>query len=377
MSRFTPTFTMGIEEEYLLVDQQTMKLSPLPDALMDACVKELGDQVSPEFLKCQIEVGTGVCQTIADARRDLGHLRRTVAKLAGEHGLAPVAASTHPSAVWQDQQFTDKERYRDLERDLAGVARRMLICGMHVHVGIEDDDLRVDLLNQFPYFLPHLLALSASSPFWEGRETGLQSYRLSVFDNMPRTGLPPRFTSYAEYERSVKTIVGAGIVEDASKIWWDLRPSVAFPTLESRICDVSPRIEDALSLAAMTQSIFRMLHSLSKDNMRWRQYERFLIAENRWRAQRYGINDGLIDFGVGQIVPFEVLLGDLIDLVTPHALALECLDEVRGLSRILEGGTSADRQLAVYHGARNDGASEEEALFKVTQSLVEEFHTDL
>jgi carboxylate-amine ligase len=196
MTPEAPTFTLGVEEEYLIVDAETLDLVAAPNDLMDALIERLGKKVSPEFLRCQVEVGTGVCATVAEARDDLVHLRRTVKQVCNNFGLEPIAASTHPFAEWQTQKFTKKQRYQELERDLAGVARRMLICGTHVHVGIEDNDLRIDLLNQFSYFLPHLLALSTSSPFWEGRLTGLQSYRLSVFDNLPRTGFPPVFSSY-------------------------------------------------------------------------------------------------------------------------------------------------------------------------------------
>ena len=373
MGLVEPTFSLGIEEEYLLVDVETLDLAPAPDGLMRECVAELENKVSPEFLQCQIEVGTGVCATIQEAREDLAHLRRTIAKISKRHGLAPLAVSTHPFAAWQEQSFTDKQRYRDLEKDLAGVARRMLICGMHVHVGIDDNALRIDLLNQFSYFLPHLLALSTSSPFWEGDETGLRSYRLTVFDNLPRTGIPPKFSSFAEYERSIQTIIKTGMIEDATKIWWDLRPSARFPTLESRICDVSPRLDDAIAIAALTQSVFRMLYSLRRENLRWREYDRFLIEENRWRAQRYGLSEGLIDFGVGEVVPFKALLEELIELVTPHAEALGCLDEVKSAANILVSGTSADRQIAVFHQAQQSGAARKEALKEVVRSLIDEF----
>ncbi len=372
-----PSFTLGIEEEYLLVDTETLDLAAAPDALMDACVSQLEKKVSPEFLQCQIEVGTGVCSTAAEAREDLAHLRRTIAGLAGEYGLAPLAVSTHPFADWHKQRFTDKERYRALEKDLAGVARRMLICGMHVHVGIEDDDLRIDLLNQFPYFLPHLLALSTSSPFWEGDETGLRSYRLTVFDNLPRTGIPPRFSSFAEYERSVRTIIDSNIIEDSTKIWWDLRPSARFPTLESRICDVSPRLNDTIAIAALTQCIFRMLYGLRSENMRWREYDRFLVEENRWRAQRYGLSEGMIDFGIGKLMPFDTLLEELLQLVMPHADILGCSDEVRSIENIMASGTSAERQLTVYHDALGEGADEQEALKEVVRALILEFNQDL
>ncbi|APX12104.1 carboxylate-amine ligase [Tateyamaria omphalii] len=373
MGRSEPSFTLGIEEEYLVVDATTLDLVAAPEELMRDCADRLGDKVSPEFLQCQIEVGTGVCKTIAEARADLAHLRRTVKELCNAYGLEPVAASTHPFAEWQEQTFTDKERYRALEKDLAGVARRMLICGMHVHVGIEDADLRIDLLNQFSYFLPHLLALSTSSPFWEGVEMGLHSYRLGVFDNLPRTGLPPLLSSYAEYQRSVGTIIDTGIIEDASKIWWDLRPSRQFPTLESRICDVVPLLDDALAIAALTQSLMRMLYTLGRDNKRWRQYDRFLIEENRWRAQRYGLTKGLIDFGAGEIVPFADILEDLITLLEPHAEHLGCLDEMQHVRGILDHGTSSQRQVAVYGDAIEAGAGEAEALKEVVRSLVSEF----
>lgn len=377
MNDNTPSFTLGIEEEYLLVDAETLDLVAAPGTLMQACLDEMGKKVSPEFLQCQIEVGTGVCATVADARQDLARLRRTVKKISNQHGLEPIAVSTHPFANWHQQKFTDKERYRSLEKDLAGVARRMLICGMHVHVGIEDDDLRIDLLNQFSYFLPHLLALSTSSPFWEGEETGLHSYRLTVFDNLPRTGVPPLFSSFAEYDRSVQTMVKTGIIEDGTKIWWDLRPSARFPTLEARICDVLPRLNHTVAIAALTQSLFRMLYTLRRENKRWRQYDRFLIEENRWRAQRYGVSEGLIDFGIGEIVPYANLLDELIELATPHAAALGCLPEVRSAASILADGTSSHRQVSVFHAALEKGADRDEALKDVVRSLVLEFSQDL
>ncbi|HHI81649.1 MAG TPA: carboxylate-amine ligase, partial [Rhizobiales bacterium] len=295
-----PEFSLGIEEEYLLVDKASRDLvREAPKGLMDECEAELSSQVSPEFLQCQIEIGTRVCKTIQDARADLARLRSTIARIAESHNLAPIAASTHPFADWTNQRFTDKERYQDLARDLQGVGQRMLICGMHVHVGIEDPELRIDIFNQLPYFLPHLLALSGSSPFWQGRDTGLSSYRLTVFDNLPRTGLPPRFASWGEYERSINTLTRNRLIEDATKIWWDLRPSHRFPTLEMRICDVPTFLDDTIAIAALYVCIVRMLYRLRRDNLRWRQYERFLINENRWRAQRYGCSQGLIDFGCG------------------------------------------------------------------------------
>ncbi len=369
-------FTMGIEEEYLLVDLESFDLAKAPDALMSACTDKLEGQVSPEFLQCQIEIGTGICRTIAEARTDLRRLRATVAECAAVFGLAPIAVSCHPFADWKDQQHTDKDRYNQLARDLGGVVERMLICGAHCHVGLPDPETRTDLMRQLSYFLPHMLALSASSPFWQGRDTGLASYRLTIFDNLPRTGLPPDFASFGEFRRTVDTLVNLDLIEDSSKIWWDLRPSARFPTLETRICDVSPRMEDQLALSALIQCLTRMLMRLRERNQRWRVYDRFLVNENRWRAQRYGVTDGLIDFGRGAVVPVPELVEELITLVAEDAEALGCMDEVQRL-RVLAVTSSADRQRKVYADARAAGGSHETAMRDVVEHLVEEFHADL
>ncbi len=368
-----PDFSIGIEEEYLLVDVETLDLAEAPDALITACSAKFGSQVSPEFLRCQVEVGTRVCPGIAAAREDLGSLRSCIAEVAADFGLAPIAASCHPAADWSEQLHRDRPRYNDLRRDLAAVAERMLICGMHVHVGLSDDDLRIDLMNQFSYFLPHLLALSTSSPFWQGRDTGLASYRLCVFDNLPRTGLPPSFHSFGEYERSVQTIVDTGLIEDSSKIWWDLRPSHSYPTLEVRICDVCSSLDHALAIAALVQCLMRMLWRLRITNRRWRVYDRFLIGENRWRAQRYGTEKGLIDLGRGSVLPMAVLVEELISLVSEDAEALNCTAEIASLRNIVTQGTSSRRQRAVFSQARNAGADTASALRRVTQSLVDGF----
>ena len=372
-----PSFTLGIEEEYLLVDLDSLELATAPDALMRDCSADLAGKVSPEFLKCQIEIGTGVCANISEARDDLRHLRETVAAHAARYNLAPIAASCHPFADWKEQHHTDKERYNDLRRDLAGVARRMLICGMHVHVGIDQPATRIDLMNQLVYFLPHLLALSCSSPFWQGDDTGLNSYRLTVFDNLPRTGLPPRLNSWDEFDRSVSALVDIGVIEDSSKIWWDLRPSARFPTLETRICDVSPRLETTLTLAALNQCLIRMLWRLSLRNQRWRIYENFLVGENRWRAQRYGMSEGLIDFGARAIVPFEDLVEEMIEMIGEDANALGCEQEVNAARDLVANGNSAQTQRAVYQAALDAGGSKQDALNAVVRHLIQEFHHDL
>lgn len=372
-----PSFTIGIEEEYLLVDLKTYALAEAPDALMEDCTRALKGQVSPEFLQCQIEVGTKVCKTISEAREDLGHLRRTVAEMASKYSLAPIAASCHPFSDWKQQHHTHKERYDGLEKDLQGVARRMLISGMHVHVGIEDQETRIDLANQLIYFLPHLLALSASSPYWQGEDTGLASYRLTVFDNLPRTGLPPRFNSWGEFQRTVQTLIDLNLIEDATKIWWDLRPSHRFPTIESRICDVSPRIEDTLTIAALTQAIVRMLWRLSTRNQRWRIYDQFLVSENRWRAQRYGTAEGLIDFGQHKITPLPDLIEELLELIAEDTEALHLETEATRALDISTNGPSAQRQRQAYAKAKDSSADHDEAMRAVVKHLVDEFHEGL
>jgi carboxylate-amine ligase len=371
-----PSFTIGMEEEYLLVDKETRDLAQEPPAaLLAKCQEALPGQVSPEFLRSQIEVGTKVCRSIQEARADLIRLRSTVGGIAAKFGLAPIAASTHPFAEWSSQQHTDKERYNVLAQDLQQVVRRLVICGMHVHVGIEDDELRIDLLGQAAYFLPHLLALSTSSPFWQGNVTGLKSYRLSVFDELPRTGIPHQFSSYSEYLRTVELLVSAGLIEDATKLWWDLRLSARFPTLEMRITDVCPLIEDGVAIAALYICIVRMLYRLRRDNKRWRYYPPFLVRENRWRAQRYGTTEGLVDFGEGALVPFPTLLEELFDLVAEDAAYFGCAKEIAHARTIVQRGTSADRQLARFDQVKELGGTEQAALVAVVDDLISETMT--
>jgi carboxylate-amine ligase len=368
-----PSFTLGIEEEYLLVDPQTMDLaSDPPPSMIEECQRRCEGQVVPEFLRSQIEVGTPVCADIGQAREELVSLRRAVIEVAQDHGLAVIAASSHPFANWSDQIPTPKERYSLLEAEMRAAARRLLICGMHVHVGIDNDALRIDLMNQLKYFLPHLLALSTSSPFWEGDDTGLKSYRLTVFDALPRTGLPEHFASYAEYQRHLSILIDAGLLQDGSKIWWDLRPSSRYPTLETRIFDVCTSVNDALSLAALVTCILRMLCRLRSRNQRWRVYSRMLINENRWRAMRYGFDEGLIDLAKGCLVSFDELFDELTDLLSEDVRALGCEREIEHLRGILQRGTSAHRQIKVYEAALALGSSKEEAMSKVVEHLIEE-----
>jgi carboxylate-amine ligase len=369
----SPAFTIGIEEEYLLIDPETRDLAAdPPTTILEECNRRTGDRVTPEFLRSQIEVGTKVCSSIAEATAELRKLRRCIGDVAQEHGLAIIASSSHPTADWDVQKHTDRERYQILAYDMQTLARRLLICGMHVHVGIEDEDLRIDLMNQVGYFLPHLLALSTSAPFWRGRNTGLKSYRMAVWNELPRTGLPPHFASYGEYQRMLKTLVRAGIIEDATKLWWDVRPSDRFPTLEMRMTDVCTRMEDAICIAALYRCLLRMLWRLRQSNQRWRIYDRFMVSENRWRAERYGLDEGLIDFGKGRIVPFPDLLEEIVELVRPDAEHCACVAEVEHSRTILERGTSAHKQLAVFEAARKKGKDNTEALRDVVDMLREE-----
>ncbi len=370
MSLREPPFTIGIEEEYLLVDRHTGELAndPPPD-LLERCGERSGGQISPEFLRCQVEVGTRVARTPAEARADLARLRSLIVEVAADYDLAPIAAATHPFASVTSQVRTDKERYFALAHEMQATARRMLICGMHVHVGIDDDELRIDLMNQMTYFLPHLLALSCSSPFWEGEETGLQSFRLTIFNALPRTGLPDHFSSYGEFRRHLETLIRNGLIPDTSKIWWDIRPSSRYPTLETRIMDCCTSIDDSTCLAAFCVSLTRMLWRLRSANQRWREYPHLLVAENRWRAMRYGCEEKLLDLARGELVDYPTLLEELIALVRPDAEALGCVREVEHARTIVRRGTSAQRQLAIYREARGRGASDREALRAVVRWL--------
>lgn len=368
-----PPFTVGIEEEYLLVNLETRDLdNDPPAAMLKECTDLGGGQVTPEFLRSQIEIGTRVCKTMDEAREELARLRGIVVHVARRHGLAPIAASTHPFARAMQQKHTEKDRYFALAREMQAAARRMVICGMHVHVGIEDDELRIDLMNQLSYFLPHLLALSCSSPFWEGENSGLKSFRLTVFNALPRTGLPERFASYAEYQRHINTLIQNNLIQDTSKIWWDLRPSWRYPTLETRIMDCCTTLDDTVALAALNVCLLRMLWRLRRDNKQWRVYADMLVSENRWRAMRYSFDEGMLDLAKGELVPFADLLEECLELIREDAEAMGCVPHVAHAREIIRRGTSAHRQVKVYDGARKSGASEREALNAVVDWLIRE-----
>jgi glutamate---cysteine ligase / carboxylate-amine ligase len=373
MTHKEPPFTVGVEEEYLLVDRDTGDVDEDPPAqLLRECTERGNGQISPEFLRSQIEVSTRVCRSMDEVRTDLARLRGIVMEEAGRHNLAPIAASTHPFARATVQKQTDAGHHTAMAQEMQAAARRLMICGMHVHVGIDDDDLRIDLQNQLSYFLPHLLALSCSSPFWEGEKTGLMSFRLTVFSSLPRTGLPERFDSYLEFRRHLDTLIRNGLIEDTTRIWWDLRPSSRYPTLENRIMDCCTSLDDTLCLAALNVSLTRMLYRLRRANQSWRIYPNMLIAENRWRAMRYSFDERFLDLAKGELVDFATLLDELIALVSEDAEALGCAREVQHARTILARGTSAHRQLAIYDEARQRGASDREALRAVVNFLVAE-----
>ena len=367
-------FTIGIEEEYLVVDRSTLDVvrSPEPE-FMEACRHCADDRVTNEYLQCQVEVGTRPHSSIKSASAELLELRHCIAEAAEKFGYATVAAGTHPFARWREQTHTPKERYTALRHDIGHPARRLLICGMHNHIGVEDEDLRIDLMNQATYFLPHLLALSCSSPYWEGEDTGLASYRLSVFDALPRTGHPDPLSSYGEYRRLIQHLVESECIEDATKIWWDIRPSAKFPTLEQRITDVCSKLDEAIAITATFQSLIAFLYRLRSWNQRWRGYSPTLINENRWRAQRYGIRERMVDHGKVELVPYADLVEEIIELVKEDAEELGCMEEVLNIRKIVEEGNSTDRQRRVYEEATAAGYSSEDACRRIVEHLIAEF----
>ncbi|MFO7743579.1 MAG: carboxylate-amine ligase [Anaerolineae bacterium] len=343
-----PSLNIGIEEEYQIIDPQTRELRSYVQQFLEQGRAILPDQIRPEFLQSQVEAGTKVCRDVDEARDELIRIRRSVLQLAEDTGLWVAAAGTHPFSSWVKQRVSPFGRYPELVRFLQDVGRQLLIFGMHVHIGIEDKELLIDVMNQLRYFLPHLLALSASSPFWHGRDTGLKSYRSVVFENLPRTGIPQRFESYASYCSYVDALLTTGSIAEPTHIWWDVRPSEKFPTLEIRIPDMCTRIEETLCLVALTQAIIAKLVQLRRANQSWRLYRKHLIDENKWRALRYGTAGSLIDFGKKTEVPFPALIDEILTWVDDVVDDLGSREEIEYAHTILRHGNSADRQLAVH-----------------------------
>jgi carboxylate-amine ligase len=379
MTSREPSFTIGIEEEYLLVDRHSRDavIDP-PQELFDQCARHAEQGVvEAELLRSQIEVETTVCETVAQARQELAHLRKLASDICSQYNIAPIAASTHPFAEWHAQRSTDKQRYHALFRDMQSLARRLFICGMHVHIGIEDDELRLELLNQFSQYLPLLLALSTSSPFWEGENSGLKSYRLTVFDNFPRSGLPEQFKDFTDYQQHMAILQKAKVIEDPTFIWWDMRISARYPTLECRIADVCTHLDDAMSIAALTQSILHYLYRMRREHKTVPVYSRFLINQNRWRAMRYGYDEGLVEFTSAQVIPVDDWLSDIVEKVYRDAEELGCEQELERVLDIPKNGTSAHKQIATYEHACASGKAPLEALQAVVDMLIEETIKDL
>lgn len=338
--------TIGVEEEYQIIDA-TGELRSHIDTLLAAATPRLGDKVKREMMQSVVEVGTSICENVDEARDQLADMRGTLADLLAPEGLRIACAGTHPFSSWQEQRITDYERYKALEEELQDVVRSLLIFGLHVHVAIPNRDLRIEVLNEARYFLPHLLALSTSSPFWVGRNTGLKSYRSVIWSNFPRTGIPPELGSFDEYENYVQLLVKTGSIDNGKKIWWDLRAHPSFPTIEFRVCDMPTRLDETICLAALMQAICAKLLKLRSQNLGFRKYMPALIAENKWRAIRYGIDGSLIDFGIQEEVPMRKLALELVEFVDDVVDELGSRRAVEYVQTILADGTSADRQLRV------------------------------
>jgi len=345
-----PSFTIGIEEEYQTIDPETFDLrSHIQTELMAQGRRVLNEKVKAEMHQSVVEVGTGVCRDITEARADIVHLRQQMLHLAGQNGLLLVAGATHPFADWRVQDISPDERYLQVVEDMQLVARANLIFGLHVHVGIEDRETAIQLMNQVRYFLPHLLALSTNSPFWLGMNTGLKSYRCKVFDKFPRTNIPDAFTSWADYENFVNLLIRTNCIDNAKKIWWDVRPHPFFSTIEVRICDLPMRVDETLAIAALIQATVVKLWRLHAKNQSYRPYSRALIMENKWRASRYGIDGALIDFGREMELPERELLEEYLAFVDDVLDELGSRQEVEYIRWIMEHGTGADRQLAEFN----------------------------
>jgi len=342
-----PRLTIGIEEEFQIVDGDRQLKSHI-ETLLAAASPRLGERVKREMMQSVVEVGTKICRDISEAREEILQLRGTLAALLRPAGLQLVSAGTHPFSHWQDQQVTDHERYKVLEEELQDVIRELLIFGLHVHVGIPDRERRIEVMNEARYFLPHLLALSCSSPFWLTRSTGLKSYRQIIWQRFPRTGIPPEFSSWDEYENYVELLVRTKCIDDGKKIWWDLRPHAFYPTIEFRVCDAATRVEETLCIAALTQAICAKLLVLRERNLGFRRYLPQLIQENKWRAMRGGMAASLIDFGKETEVPMRDLAVELLEFVDDVVDELGSRKEVEYIQVIAQEGTSADRQLRVF-----------------------------
>ncbi len=365
-----PSFTIGIEEEYQTIDPKTRDLRSHIDMEIIAKGKTLlREAVKPEMHQSVIEVGTGVCKDIKEAKDEIKSIRRQVIQLARDNGLRLAAGGTHPFADWRQQEIYPDARYQEIVEDMKMVARANLIFGLHVHVGVEDRETAIHIMNAARYFLPHMLALSTNSPFWLGMDTGLKSYRCKVFDKFPRTNIPDYFMSWGEYENFVNLLIQTHCIDNAKKIWWDIRPHPTFSTLEFRICDLPMRVDETIALAALIQATVAKLYKLHAANQGFRLYRRALIMENKWRAVRYGLDGKLIDFGKRTEVPLRDLMEEYLVLVDDVVDELGSREEIGYVRRMLEEGSGADRQLRVFHQTGD--------LTKVVDYMIEETEAGL
>lgn len=353
MSLYNPldpdfAFTIGIEEEYQVVDPETRELRSYVTRILEDGQSILREQIKPELHQSIVEVGTRPCRTISEARGEIVHLRGTIAELAARHGLKIVAAGTHPFSSWLQQEITPHERYHSVVDEMQDVALQLLIFGMHCHIGMPNNEIAIELMNVTRYILPHLLAISASSPFWMGRNTGFKSYRSVVFSTFPRTGVPPSFHSAGEFERYVNLLINTGCIDNGKKIWWDLRPHPFYNTLEFRVCDVATRVDECLALAATMQAFVVKFFRMFEENTTFRVYRRALVNENKWRAQRYGLDGTLIDFGKRREVEAKALVYEMVRYVDDVVDELGSRKEVEYLLHIADNGNSAARQLQVF-----------------------------
>jgi carboxylate-amine ligase len=340
--------TLGVEEEYQIIDPTTGHLTSRISDFLEKSDMKFPDQIKPEFMQSQVEVGSNVCRDVTEVRSELVRLRSMVRDIAEEFGCRIIAAATHPFSSWQEQLVTEGERYKMLIDHMQIIAKRLLIFGMHIHVGIEDPEMRIDIMNQMRYFMPHILALSTSSPFWMGENTGLKSYRSVIFEDLPRTGTPEHFNSASEFDLYIDTLIRTGCIDEPTKIWWDIRPHPKFPTLEFRICDCMTRVDDVVAVVALVQSLVAKLIKLRRKNQTWRVYRTGLINENKWRALRHGIHGKLIDLGQKREVEFKTLVEEMLDFVDDVVDEVGTREALARIPLILAEGTSADRQLKTF-----------------------------
>jgi len=341
-------YTLGIEEEFMVIDPQTKELRSHMQQIVEGGKTLLKEQVKAEMHQAVVEVGTNICRNIQEAKQEVTYLRKVIADLANNAGLQIGAAGTHPFSLWSEQEITDHPRYEEIVNQLQDTARGNLIFGLHVHVGIDNRVEGLDLMNAVSYFLPHIFALSTNSPFWEGRNTGFKSFRTKVFDKFPRTGIPEFFSSVGEYDDYINLLIKTGCIDNAKKIWWDIRLHPFFNTIEFRICDVPMLVDETIALAAVMQALIAKLYKLMKQNLNFRIYRKALISENKWRAARYGLDGKLIDFGKQEEVDTRALVLELLEFIDDVVDDLGSRKEIEYVHKILENGTGADRQLRVY-----------------------------